>query len=349
MSDNNRGDFMLLNERKLKVLKAIVKEYIETAEAVGSRTLSRKYNFGVSPATLRNEMADLEDMGYLIQPHTSSGRVPTDKGYRLYVDSLMSDIELEENDKLAIENCIEEVRTKMEDIESVIHETSRMLSKLTNYTTVAVTMNAPETYRIKHIQLVNLNESKLLLILVTDKGVIKSEELVTKVNLEQAKLNLISDNLTRKLGGMTVNDIDDSLISYIKYEVGEYAGFVDELLHLINNEVAEEHYVTTSGATNIFNYPEFSDVIKAKSFLNMMERKDIVEDMINMQGIQKDNLNIVIGTGDEDIGNDFSIVTATYNVGDDLKGKISFIGPTRMDYARLYSIINYMSLLLNKK
>lgn len=340
---------MLLNERKLKVLKAIVKEYIETAEAVGSRTLSRKYNFGVSPATLRNEMADLEDMGYLIQPHTSSGRVPTDKGYRLYVDSLMSDIELEENDKLAIENCIEEVRTKMEDIESVIHETSRMLSKLTNYTTVAVTMNAQETYRIKHIQLVNINESKLLLILVTDKGVIKSEELITKVNLEQAKLNLISDNLTRKLGGMTVNDLDDSLISYIKYEVGEYAGFVDDLLHLINNDVGQEHYVTTSGATNIFNYPEFSDIIKAKSFLNMMERKDVVEDMINTQGIQKDNLNIVIGTGDEDIGNDFSIVTATYNMSDDLKGKISFIGPTRMDYARLYSIINYMSLLLNKK
>lgn len=182
---------MELNERKMNILKAIVKDYIETAEAVGSRTISKKYNLGVSAATIRNEMADLEELGYLVQPYTSAGRVPTEKGYKLYVNSLMNTIELSDNDKEIIERCVE---SNMNHIQNLIHETSKMLSQLTNYTTVAMTKHVSTLSEIKHIQLVGMHESEILLIVVTEKGDIKKSSLSAKIDLDQAKLNLISDN-----------------------------------------------------------------------------------------------------------------------------------------------------------
>ena len=153
-----------LNERKLNILKAIVKDYIDTAEAVGSRTLSKKYELGISAATIRNEMADLEEMGYLIQPHTSSGRIPSEKGYKLYVDSLMKEYELNTVEKHLIEESINKNMNYMNDL---IHETSKLISKLTNYTTIAVTKNVSNLQNIKHIQLVGLDEKSIVLIIVT--------------------------------------------------------------------------------------------------------------------------------------------------------------------------------------
>ena len=186
---------MELNERKMKILKAVVKDYIETAEAVGSRTISKKHNLGVSAATIRNEMADLEELGYLVQPHTSAGRVPTEKGYKLYVDLLMGTNELNDSDKEIIEKCVE---SNMNHIQSLIHETSKMLSQLTNYTTIGTTRLVKPSV-IKHIQLVSMGEHSILLIIVTDTGDIKKSDIPTKKYLDQAKLNIISDNLTRKL------------------------------------------------------------------------------------------------------------------------------------------------------
>lgn len=339
---------MQLNERKLNILKAIVKDYIETAEAVGSRTISKKHDLGVSAATIRNEMADLEELGYLIQPHTSAGRVPSEKGYKLYVDLLMSQSELSDDDKRLIEHCVNENINHMKDL---IQETSKLLSQLTNYTTVAVANNVQSHSVIKHIQLVSMNDNKILLIVVTDKGDIKNANLTTNVYLDQSKLNIISDNLTNKLGGKNITDLDDRLIAFIKYEISEYSSFIDQLLNALNFESVEEELLySLNGATNIFNYPEFNDVLKAKSFLKMIEKKDNIESMIKSKGIQKDNINIVIGSDNNcEIAQDCSIVTATYEIDKNLVGKISFIGPTRMDYSRIYAIVNYMSLLLNKK
>ena len=191
---------MELNERKMKILKAIVKDYIETAEAVGSRTISKKHNLGVSAATIRNEMADLEELGYLVQPHTSAGRVPTEKGYKLYVDLLMGTNELNDSDKEIIEKCVE---SNMNHIQDLIHETSKMLSQLTNYTTIGTTKIVKPSV-IKHIQLVNMGEHSILLIVVTDIGDIKKTDIPTKKYLDQAKLNIISDNLTKKLAGKSI-------------------------------------------------------------------------------------------------------------------------------------------------
>ncbi|MGM9531043.1 heat-inducible transcriptional repressor HrcA [Intestinibacter sp.] len=339
---------MELNERKMKILKAIVKDYIETAEAVGSRTISKKHNLGVSAATIRNEMADLEELGYLVQPHTSAGRVPTEKGYKLYVDLLMGTNELNDNDKQVIEKCVE---SNMNHIQSLIHETSKMLSQLTNYTTIGTTRQLVKPSVIKHIQLVSMAEHSILLIVVTDTGDIKKTDIFTKKYLDQAKLNIISDNLTKKLAGKSITDIDNNLIAFIKYEIGEYSSIVDKLLSILNSNVSEDDVsISLNGVTNILNYPEFNDVLKARSFLDMLETKETVAQIIQSKGILKDNTNIIIGS-DNDCkeAKDCSVVTATYKVDNEQIGRISFIGPTRMDYSRIYSIINYMNILLNNK
>lgn len=344
MSDNKKvGDTMDLTERQLNILKAIVKDYVETAEAVGSRTISKKYDFGISAATIRNEMSDLEDMGYLVQPHTSAGRIPTKKGYMLYVDSLMGNRELEENEKEMLRKCVENNFNKVDDL---LDELSKILSSITNYTTVAVYDRNRGLRTIKHIQLVSLSPEKILLILVADNGEIKSREFDTFVELPQAKLNVISNSLSNKLSGKKFSELDEEMVAYIKYEIGEYSEIVDDLVYLLNAD--SDYKISMNGATNIFNYPEFSDMVKAKSFLNMLEERESLAKMIRTKGIQKDNLNIVIGNGD-DVSTDLSIITATYNVQDDLQGKISFIGPTRMDYSKVYSILNYMSMLLDGK
>ena len=339
---------MKLNERKLNILKAIVKDYIDTAEAVGSRTISKKYDLGISAATIRNEMADLEELGYLIQPHTSAGRVPSEKGYKLYVNTLMSQSELSDEEKLLIEQCINK---NINHVKDLIQETSKLLSMMTNYTTVAVANNVANQSVIRHIQLVSMNDNEILLIVVTDNGDIKNANLSTNIYLDQSKLNIISDRLTGKLCGKNITDLDDRLIAFIKYEISEYSSLIDQLMAALNFDVSEEELsYTLSGATNIFNYPEFNDILKAKSFLNMIEKKETIESMIKSKGIQKDNINIVIGSDNEcEMAQDYSVVTATYNIDKDLVGKISFIGPTRMDYARVYAIINYMNLLLNKR
>ena len=316
---------MKLNERKLNILKAIVKDYIETAEAVGSRTISKKHDLGISAATIRNEMADLEELGYLIQPHTSAGRVPSEKGYKLYVDMLMSKSELSNEEKKLIQDCIQ---NNVSHIKDLIQETSKLLSQLTNYTTVAVAKSLNHKNVIKHIQLVSIDENKILLIVVTNNGDIKKADLTSDIYLDQSKLNIISDNLTRKLLGKSIVELDA-----LNYNMSE-----------------QEAVFSLNRATNIFNYPEFNYIIKAKSFLNMIEKKETIDSMLKSKGIQKDNVNIIIGSdNDLELAKDCSIVTATYNIDKDLVGKISFIGPTRMDYARIYAIVNYINLLFNKK
>ena len=339
---------MELNERKLNILKAIVKDYIDTAEAVGSRSISKRYDLGISAATIRNEMADLEELGYLIQPHTSSGRVPSEKGYKLYVNSLMGNTELSDEEKIIIEKCIKQ---NVSNIKDLIHETSKLLSQLTNYTTVAVTKGLVNQSNIKHIQLVSMNNNEILLIVVTDKGDIKNAYISNDSYLEQSKLNLISDNLTKRLAGKSITEIDNNLIAFIKYEISEYSILIDNLINALSFNIVEDDLsVSLNGATNILNYPEFNDVIKARSFLNMLEKKETITTMVKSKGIQKDNINITIGSDNDcEIAKECSIVTATYNIDKDLVGKISFIGPTRMDYARIYAIVNYMSLLFNMK
>ena len=273
--------------------------------------------------------------------------MPTEKGYKLYVDLLMGTNELNDSDKEIIEKCVE---SNMNHIQSLIHETSKMLSQLTNYTTIGTTRLVKPSV-IKHIQLVNMGEHSILLIVVTDIGDIKKTDIPTKKYLDQAKLNIISDNLTKKLAGKSITDIDNNLIAFIKYEIGEYSSIVDKLLSVLNSNVSDDDVsITLNGVTNILDYPEFNDVLKARSFLDMLETKETVAKIIQSKGILKDNTNIIIGSDNDcQQAQDCSVVTATYKVDNEQIGRISFIGPTRMDYSRIYSIINYMNILLNNK
>jgi heat-inducible transcriptional repressor len=338
---------MELNERKLNILTAIVKDYIQTAEAVGSRTLSKKYNLGISAATIRNEMSDLEELGYLIQPHASSGRIPTEQAYKLYVNYLMQRIELSEEDKYLIRECMESNAYHKKDF---IYEVSKLLSKLTNYTTVALLSSDKVHSIIKNVHLVSMDDETILLIVITDTGSIKKSLLHTSVYFEQAKLNIIAETLNNKLIGKAIEDLDEDFINYIKYEISDNAILIDSLLRVMNSDMSDDkESLLLNGATNIFNYPEFNDMLKARTFLNMIEHKDAIESMLKSPGIKKDNITITIGSDNEfEEAKEYSIVTATYNV-DDSVGKISFIGPTRMDYAKIYSIINYMSILIDSK
>ena len=337
-----------MESRALKILDLIVDEYIRTGEPIGSKAVQQLLDIQVSSATIRNEMASLEQQGYLEHPHTSAGRVPSEKGYKLYVDMLMSKSELSNEEKKLIEDCIQ---NNVSHIKDLIQETSKLLSQLTNYTTVAVAKSLNYQNVIKHIQLVSMENNKILLIVVTNNGDIKKAELTSNIYLEQSKLNIISDNLTKKLLGKNIVEIDERLIAFIKFEIGECSNLIDGLIDALNFNMSEEEAVfSLNGATNILNYPEFNDVIKAKSFLNMIDKKETIDSMLKSKGIQKDNVNIIIGSdNDLELAKDCSIVTATYNIDKDLVGKISFIGPTRMDYARIYAIVNYINLLFNKK
>ena len=196
-----------------------------------------------------------------------------------------------------------------------------------------------------------MGEHSILLIVVTDIGDIKKTDIPTKKYLDQAKLNIISDNLTKKLAGKSITDIDNNLIAFIKYEIGEYSSIVDKLLSVLNSNVSDDDVsITLNGVTNILDYPEFNDVLKARSFLDMLETKETVAKIIQSKGILKDNTNIIIGSDNDcQQAQDCSVVTATYKVDNEQIGRISFIGPTRMDYSRIYSIINYMNILLNNK
>ncbi|OPJ55601.1 heat-inducible transcriptional repressor HrcA [Alkalithermobacter paradoxus] len=337
---------MSLSDRRLKILEAIIKDYITTAEAVGSRTISKKYDLGVSAATIRNEMADLEEMGYLVQPHTSAGRIPSEKGYKLYVDSLMTHSNLNQFEQDIVRKCIV---NNVGQMKNLIEETLKLLSTLTNYTAVAITPQGKQS-KIKHLQLVQMDINSVLLIVVLDNGTVKNTNINMNVEISKDKLEVISKVLNDKLVGKVIDEIDDKFVGYIKSEMISYSNMLDSVFKGLFSSVVEvdDFEILLSGATNILNFPEFNDVIKARAFLNMLEQKETIVDILNAKGIQKDNVNIIIGTQSScEIAKDCSIITATYSMNGTTIGKLGIIGPTRMDYSKVYTSIDYVGKMLN--
>ncbi len=338
---------MNLNERKLKILEAIIKDYILTAEAVGSRTISKKYDLGVSAATIRNEMSDLEELGYLLQPHTSAGRIPSEKGYKLYVNSLMKQDDLQQIEKEIIKKA---VITNIGEIKSLMEETLKLLSKVTSYTSIALTPQVKES-KLKHLQLVYMGPSSILLVVITDNGMVKNTMLNIPFEISEEKLNLVSKVLNDKLIGKEIAELDEAFMLFIKSQIIEYSTIVDNVFEgIISNFLdMNDLKILLNGTTNIFNFPEFNDIVKAKAFLNMLEEKEALANILNTKGIQKDHVNILIGIDNSfEIAKDCSVITATCNIDGIPVGKIGIIGPTRMDYAKIYSVIDYVGNILNK-
>lgn len=319
-----------LGERKLKILHAIIQTYLETGEPVGSRTISKYSDLKLSSATIRNEMADLEDLGYIIQPHTSAGRIPSDKGYRLYVDMLMEEKEQE------LQEMQEQMLEKADKMDQLLKQAARVLASNTNYATMVSTpMN--NRNRIKFIQLSKLDDTQIIAVIVLGGNVIKNklitmEEAISNENL--LKLNML---LNTTLNGMSIEEINLGLIARLKEQAGIHSDLIGDVLDAVADaiHVEDEMQIYTSGATNIFKYPELSDKQSAQDILSAFEEKQQLTELVTQTLAKEDNTGIQVYIGDESpvqTMKDCSVVTATYELGDGMKGTIGIIGPKRMDY-----------------
>lgn len=319
-----------LGDRKLKILHAIIQTYLETGEPVGSRTISKYTDLNLSSATIRNEMADLEEMGYIIQPHTSAGRIPSDKGYRLYVDMLMQEKEQE------LSEMQEQMLQKADKMEQLLKQAARVLANSTNYATMVSTPMSSAN-KLKFIQLSMVDEEQVIAVIVLDGNVIKNKiiniaEPISNENL--LKLNML---LNTTLTGMPIDEINLGLIARLKEQAGIHSEVVGNVLDAVADaiQVDEDMQIYTSGATNIFKYPELSDKQSAQEIISAFEEKQQLTELVTQTLSQEDNTGIQVYIGNEtpvQTMKDCSVVTATYELGDGMKGTIGIIGPKRMDY-----------------
>lgn len=335
---------MQLDERKYLILQAIIDDYILTAMPVGSRTISRKSGVGYSPATIRNEMSDLEELGYLDQPHTSAGRVPSNKAYRLYVDHLMKAVKLTNDER---EQMHDHLVAKSKQVEGVIRSAAGVLSDATKYTSVIV---APKlsTLRIKHVQLVPVAERMALMVIVTNAGIVKDAIITIPEGMDADELYAISRTLTEKLAEKPLEAVRQAFAELLRN--AEYnRKLLGETLQVIEKRLeagGDASDVIVGGPANMLEYPEYNDVNKARSFLSVLESKDTLRKLLNRDG----GMEISIRIGPENqlpALNDCSIVTASYRVGDHSSGTLGIIGPTRMNYNRVISVLEFMGRALS--
>jgi heat-inducible transcriptional repressor len=333
-----------LDDRKLKILQAIIQNYLETGEPVGSRTISKFTDLNLSSATIRNEMSDLEEAGYIIQPHTSAGRIPTDKGYRLYVDLLL----LDKNNEL--ESMREILIEKADRLESLLQQVAKLLAENTNYATMVSTPQYKK--KVKFIQLTELEGGQLLAVIVFDKNIVKNKIIKVSASLDKEiilKLNIV---LNTFLQGLDLSSINLPIITQMKEQAGEYREIVNDILDAIVQAVAEDDdfKVYTSGATNILRYPELSDIEKASELLYTFEEKKLLSDLIQDRMDDEESRGIQVYIGDEtpiDAMKDCSVVTATYEIEEGVYGKVGIIGPKRMDYERVVGTLQNLMVQLD--
>lgn len=330
---------MDLSERKRKILEAIVEDYIVSAEPIGSRTISKGTNMGLSSATIRNEMSDLEEMGYLVSPHTSAGRIPTDAGYRFYVNELMQQYKMANEDIIKMRRFF---TAGILQLDKLIRQAGNVLSQLTSYTTVAVTPELSKSY-IKRFELVPIDAHSALLVLVTSEGIIRNQ--LVSISEGEQNLRQLSVILNEKLAGLTLEEINLVTINEIQNALGKNVSLLMPILSFIHQTISEldgsEVYV--SNTQNILNHPEYYDLSKAKELLSFLEDKQSLKHVFD-QTDSDDNINIVIGS--ENKANemkDTSIVSAKYYSKGKLLGKIGIVGPTRMNYAKVVASLDYIS------
>ncbi|MBC5742044.1 heat-inducible transcription repressor HrcA [Lachnospiraceae bacterium MD308] len=319
-----------LSDRKLKILHAIIKTYLETGEPVGSRTISKYTDLNLSSATIRNEMADLEELGFIMQPHTSAGRIPSDKGYRLYVDMLMGEKEQELLEKE------EQMLEKADKMEHLLKQAAKVLASSTNYATMVSTPMGSGN-KIKFIQLTMVDAEQIIAVIVLGGNVIKNKIIRVEEPLSNENLLKLNMLLNTTLNGMAIEEINLGLIARLKEQAGIHSVVVGNVLDAVADaiQVDEDMQIYTSGATNIFKYPELSDKQSAQEIISAFEEKQQLTELVTQTLSQEDNTGIQVYIGDEapvQTMKDCSVVTATYELGDGLKGTIGIIGPKRMDY-----------------
>ena len=323
---------MELQGRKLKILQAIIRNYLETGEPVGSRTISKYADMNLSSATIRNEMADLEEMGLIKQPHTSAGRIPTDAGYRIYVDNLLAGERRE----------VEEMRTmlleKQDKLENLLQQAAKLLAANTNYTSM-VSEPAVRQNKIKFIQISQVDENNVLAVIVMEGNLIRNKVIPVEEPLDSENLLKLNMLLNTNLCGLPVENITLGLIEAIKKNAGIHTEIVSDVFDAAAEFVhAEEDLkIYTSGATNIFKYPELADHQRASELIGNFEEKQALSSIVQetLSGESETGIQVYIGDENPVAGmRDCSVVTATYELGDGMKGTVGIIGPKRMDYER---------------
>ena len=332
---------MLLDDRKKRILQSIIDDYISTAEPVGSRTVARKHEFGLSSATIRNEMADLEEMGFIKQPHTSAGRVPSDQGYRFYVDKLMKASQLTVEEMLSIKSAMD---VKINELNQLLRQVSAVVSKITKYTSMATTPERKNSV-LKAIQVMPVERGRALVIVITNSGIVKNSLINVSETVSLEYLITVSNIFNEKLSGLTIDQINMPVIREIEILLGPSQEVLMPILNgvsdCINQIDSSEVYL--EGTINMLNYPEFSDVDKLKEFLGLMDKKELLGRLLNDLSQGNKGINIRIGKENKiEKMKDCSLVTTTYRVGNTVIGTIGVIGPTRMDYSKVLAAVNFM-------
>ncbi len=329
----------MLDERKQRILQAVIQDYISSAEPVGSRTLARKYDLGVSPATIRNEMADLEMLGYLEHIHTSSGRVPSSKGYRLYVDSLLPVQPMTDAEKAMIDKWY---KAKVQQLDQVFQETAKIISKLTRNVSLVL---APQISKaaFRCMQFLPLDDHRVIAVLMTDAGFVENRIMEMPAGSSFEDFQRMAKVINGCLTGHTLGAIQNGSLKQIEAEIGDN-GLYESAMTLIdkalNSQRKERLYL--GGTTEMMEQPEFHNVDKVKELLIMLEKDQLMKDILKAH--LGDGLTVTIGQENEYSGiKDCSIITATYHLDGELLGSMAVLGPTRMEYGRTMSLLNYMN------
>lgn len=338
---------MQLDERKTKILQAIIRNYLETGEPVGSRTISKYTDLNLSSATIRNEMADLEEMGYILQPHTSAGRIPSDKGYRFYVDTMMAD---REREVIEMKEMLVERQDKME---TLLKQVAKVLAQNTQYATM---ISAPQTHhnKVKFIQLSRVDANQILAVIVVEGNVIKNNILPVTQELSDETLLKLNILLNTHLNGLSMEEINLGMIAALKQQAGIHSDIVSEVIDAVAEAIKadEDLEIYTSGTNNIFRYPELADHARASELINTFEEKQQLSGLV--QEALKDESSetgIQVYIGNEtpvQSMKDCSVVTATYELGEGMKGTIGIIGPKRMDYDKVIGTLRTLQNQLDE-
>ena len=330
---------MELDERKRRILQAIIQNYQETGEPVGSRTIAKYADLQLSPATIRNEMSDLEELGLIIQPHTSAGRIPTDKGYRLYVDHLLQERQLPS------ENSSQFLIKRVDRLEELLMQMAKILAANTHYATM---ISGPK-YRknkVKFIQLSPMESDRLLAVVVLDGNIVKNNILRLEEPLDDDEVLKLNMLLNSSLNGLSIEEINLGLIAQMKEDAGSHKELVSRIIDAVAEAIGkeEETPIYTSGATNIFKYPELTGGDKASELISTLEEKESLGSIIDDEPDKNESgrHDIQVYIGDEvpvESMKDCSVVTATYELGEGVQGKIGIIGPKRMDYQKVVATL----------
>lgn len=331
---------MELSDRKKQILGAVIESYIETAEPVGSRTIAKNGTLNISSATVRNEMADLEEMGLLVQPHASAGRVPSSLGYRVYVDKLMKHYELSTRELSKMKSLME---LKISGIDSMVQEIANIYSQLTNYTVIGFSPGTNQGY-IKNFHMVPIDEKSALLIVVTDKNVVKNKKIRFENEIDAEEALRLSNILNEKLVGLTADKINLSKIADIQNGMNKNSNVLMNILDFVNEciESLDNSEVFTKGVTNLLNFPEYSNVQKAKELLEFLDNKSNVHRAVALGENKK--VKIIIGDENDVVElQDCSVILSPYKAGENGYGIIGLVGPTRMNYSKAVSNIEFLT------